>query len=309
MIEVMQIAPNHADHISGYKLDYLTEMFDKETITAQRKYDGERMLIHFYRGQVWCTSRRFSKKTGRYMENQERLANMPKLDIGYTVIDCECYSSTWSDIAGILHSLPERALSLQKTIPVKFACFDCLFYDEKDLRSQPYYERLEYLFKILSSIEYDDRFHFVEQKLVNNLDEAYDYRDQLIDKGYEGCVIKSLMRGYYDKGASLKMKRFETVDCVVIDYQTGSGKYASTVGALILGYYEPTTESFVRISNVNCGTDAERDWWRDNWLTAKYKVIEVKCQEITDKSLRHPVYVRLREDKDYTMITKETIFK
>ena len=57
------------------------------------------------------------------------------------------------------------------------------------------------------------------------------------------------------------------------------------------------------------GTDEERNMWRDHWTELKNSVIEVKCQEITEKSLRHPVFVRFREDKDYKMCTRNTIFK
>lgn len=307
---VKQIQPNHADHISGYKESWLNEMFAQDTIVAQRKYDGERMLVHFNHGETYCTSRRFSKKTGRYMENQDKLENLPTITgLDYTVVDCECYSNTWSDIAGILHSLPERAFALQHQVPVKFACFDCLFYDGKDLRELPYLERLKYLYRVLEILDGETRFHLVEQIIPHTLQEAYDYRDQLISLGYEGCVIKSLAKTYYDKGASLKAKRFETVDVVVTGYQQGTGKYVNTVGALTVGYYDPSTKSFVEISNVNCGTDADRDWWRDNWSQAQYSILEVKCQEITKKSLRHPVYIRKRPDKDFTMVTKETIFK
>lgn len=306
--KVLQICPNHADHISGYKEDWLREMFEHEAVIAQRKYDGERMLVHFNHDEVYCTSRRHSKKTNRYMENQDRLCNLPTIkDFDYTVIDCECYSRTWSDIASILHSLPERAKELQSTTPVSFACFDCLFYDGVDIRELPYASRLCCLHKVLDRLVDDPRFHYASTVFTNTLEEAYAYRDDMIRQGYEGCVIKSLNKTYYDVGASLKAKRFETVDVVVIDYQQGRGKYENTVGALIVGYYDG--KDFVQISKVNCGTDEDRNWWRDNWSTAKHSVIEVKCQEITAKSLRHPVYIRRRDDKDFSMVTRESIFK
>ena len=47
MIDVKQIKPNHADHISGYKEKWLNELYEFEPVIAQPKYDGERMLIHF----------------------------------------------------------------------------------------------------------------------------------------------------------------------------------------------------------------------------------------------------------------------
>ena len=130
-----------------------------------------------------------------------------------------------------------------------------------------------------------------------------------IDVGFEGIVVKSLKKTYRDMGASLKCKKFETVDVVVYDYIQGRGKYIDTVGALSIGYYDPTTGNIKHISQVNCGTDAERNMWRDRWSELKDSVIEVKCQEVTETSLRHPVYIRLREDKTAEMCTKDTIFK
>ena len=76
MTNAKQLKPTHADHISGYdwtnKKGYnaIDEMLKNEVVVAQRKYDGERMLVHFDGKDTYCTSRRTSKKTGRYMENQ-----------------------------------------------------------------------------------------------------------------------------------------------------------------------------------------------------------------------------------------------
>lgn len=325
----LQIQPNHADHISYYRKEYLEEMFKENMCIAQAKYDGERMLIHFCDGQAWCTSRRYSKKTNRFMENQDKLPILQEFAKtlqsrrieGYTVLDCEFYSKDWSTAVGILHSLPERAIALQKDNEVKFAVFDCLYIDGLDIRDRDYIDRLKQVCNILGEI-WDDRIHIVdfvkadftlgsllEAGNLSEFDDIEKCMQACINAGYEGAVIKSLGKSYYEKGACLKAKKFETVDCVVIDYQQGRGKYSNTVGALLVGYYDKEANKFVQISNVNCSTDAERDWWRDNWATAQYSVIEVKCQEITDRSLRHPVYIRRRDDKDFSMCTRETIFK
>ena len=183
----------------------------------------------------------------------------------------------------------------------------------------PYVERLDYMYQALDKFKcrnlrstafLDNNFELCTiDKAINilTIDDVNNLMMSTINKGYEGIVIKSLSKTYYEKAASLKCKKFETVDVVVIDYQQGNGKYADTIGALIVGYYD--NGNFVKISKVNCSTDKERNWWRDNWQIAKYSVIEVKCQEITDKSLRHPVYIRRRDDKTFEMCTKETIFK
>lgn len=323
--KVKQIWPAHADHISQYKDKWLLDMFRNSRVVAQRKYDGERMLIHFNEQEVYCTSRRISKKTNRYQENQDKLVNLPtllmhaetaeKYYLGYTVLDCECYSNDWSSIVGILHSLPERAHELQKTTEVKFAVFDCIWLDGHYVGDLPYSERLEYAKALISHL--DERFHIAETQYVNNLEETYVLAQKYWNNDLEGIVIKPLNAKYYDKGAMLKLKKTETVDVVVYGYQPGTGKYSNVVGALYVGYYNEETNEIVHISKVNCGTDEDRLWWKDyfNRLelhtddTDKWKVLEVKCQEITDKSLRHPVYVRIRDDKHYKECTKDTIFK
>ena len=306
---ILQIKPNHADHISSYTDKYLNSMFESETIVAQRKYDGERMLIHFDNGKTYCTSRRIGKN-GLFTQNEDKIINLPTLqNIGYTVIDCECYAANWSEIVGVLHSLPERAHTLQKNgVKVKFAVFDCLFFDDTDIRDAAYLERLYRAIDVVEALNMNN-MSVVESTQVISKENAMEFMQVALSEGFEGCVIKSLERAYYDKGASLKCKKFETVDCVVCGYQNGNGKYANTIGALEIGYYDEKNDKFIPISKVNCGTDAERELWnihRKEWL---HSVIEVKCQEITNKSLRHPVYIRRRDDKDYKMCTKDTIFK
>ena len=324
--KVKQIWPAHADHICYYNDRFLQPMFKNEPVVAQPKYDGERMLVHFNKGEYYCTSRRHSKKTDRYMENQDKLPVLELIaddlaDLDYTVIDCECYAKDWSTIVGILHSLPERAIELQEKDKARFAAFDCIFYDGKDLRELPYAVRLSYLVKLIDKINYEP-FHLVRfmndahtigemqnATLIESTSDWQECMENAVNAGFEGIVIKSLLKKYYDKGAILKCKKFETIDCVVIGFQDGRGKYENSIGALEIGYYDKAKNDFVKISNVNCGTDAEREAINNCKLKYLYKVVEVKCQEITDKSLRHPVFVRFRDDKDYTMCTKDTIFK
>lgn len=326
--KVKQLQPNHADHISYYKQDYISSMLESEPVIAQPKYDGERMLIHINNGEVYCTSRRFSKKTDRYMENQDKLPILQEVckdfSLGYTVIDCEAYAKDWSTAVGILHSLPERAIELQKQDTLHFAVFDCLFFNGEDIRNQPYISRLHKAYQVVQSLNYEP-LHLVKimrssevsydvddiqnVSFVNKYDEIEEIMNRAIHFGFEGIVLKSLMRAYYDVGASLKCKKFETVDCVVCGYQQGRGKYENSVGALEIGYYDSEQDKVIQISRVNCGSDVEREMWNQNREKMLNSVIEVKCQEVTDRSLRHPVYVRLREDKDYKMCTKSTIFK
>lgn len=325
---VKQLCPAHADHISHYNDKYLSKMFLTEEVIAQPKYDGERMLIHFDGPNVYCTSRRISKKTGEYMRNEDKLIDLTEAykttePWKYTVLDCECYSKDWSTIVGILHSLPERAKALSQINLPQFAVFDCLFYNGTDMRDMPYKTRLSFAADVVADFNYKPlhmckeiglfysivKYNSSTRMYIRNKTDVELAMTSAINNGFEGVVVKSLNRKYYDKGAYLKAKKFETVDVIVYDYIKGNGKYDNTVGALKVGYWDPEKSQVIHISKVNCGTDEERNMWFNNWQTLRGSVIEVKCQEITDKSLRHPVYVRLREDKNPFGCTKETIFK
>lgn len=326
MSNVIQIKPNHADHISYYRQKFLDDMFEAEPVIVQPKYDGERMLIHFDDDRIYCTSRRISKATGEFTRNEDKLKSLREMYTvdkhrKYTVLDCECYSKDWSTIVGILHSLPERADVLSALNVPQFAVFDCLYYDGEDVKDMKYVDRLLLAKSVVDNMNYKpmhlvkfmNNNHVVDDMthagLITSTEDWQECMNNAIEAGFEGVVLKSLQRKYYDKAASLKCKKFETVDVVVCDYQQGTGKYSDTVGALSVGYYDPATDSYVKISNVNCGTDEERNMWRDRWAELKGSVIEVKCQEITDRSLRHPVYIRLREDKNAKECLRDTIFR
>lgn len=330
MTNAKQIQPTHADHISIYdwtnKKGYnaIDEMLKNETVVAQRKYDGERILMHFDADNLYMTSRRKSKKNNNNFTEVQ--ANFPQfrknIGIGYTVIDGELFANIkdkngnsvndWSTIVGIIHSLPERAILLQqnKDISVRYAAFDCLFYDGEDLREKDYFTRLIYLKKALALINNNQIFQ-VTSFAVSSKKRLYEIRDEHIANNEEGIVVKSLNRKYYDKGAYIKAKRFETKDVVVYSFDYGAGKYSNTVGALKCGYYDDKTNSIIHITDVNCGTDKDRDEWLQGFKDGSRVngVIEVKCQQITKNSLRHPVYIRYRKDKDYKMCTKDTIFE
>lgn len=317
--KVKQILPSHAEHLSKFKEKYIDNLFKTDTLIVQPKFDGERMLIHFNNEEIYTTSRRVNKD-GYYMENQDKLPKLTSLKIpysfenkpiGYTVIDCECYAKNWNEIVGVLHSLPERAIELQKEVDVKFAVFDILFFDGCDLRDIPYMDRLSILIDFINILkEYNDAsFIDITPTKPIKKEEIEKEMESALNEGYEGIVIKPLSKFYYDKGALIKVKKFETVDLVIMDYQPGEGKYEGLIGAVIVGYYDEATDSLVKVAKVNCGTDEERRNWTANWNNMLGKVMEVKCQEITDKSLRHPVYIRLRDDKSYKMCTKDTIFK
>ena len=106
------------------------------------------------------------------------------------------------------------------------------------------------------------------------------WMELLVERGYEGVVLRQ-----DDKW--LKVKPVETYDVKVLGYQPGLGKNEGRLGAVITS-----------MGKVGTGfSDEERDQFTKKYIVGR--MIEVKCMHLTAESkFRHPVFVRLREDKE-----------
>jgi ATP-dependent DNA ligase len=141
-----------------------------------------------------------------------------------------------------------------------------------------------------------------------------------LDAGYEGGMIKRTAATYQPNKRSadwLKVKRMSTGDFFIIGSTPGKGKNEGKVGSLKLAYYDeskldkslPVKEGF-EAAVVYCAdmrgfddatmdmlTDPETGDVKDEFIG---RVVEVMAQGRTkNERLRHPHFVRWREDKRY----------
>lgn len=132
--------------------------------------------------------------------------------------------------------------------------------------------------------------------LVKDEEEIFDYFSKFRARGLEGCIIKAKDGDYHPRRNRdwMKLKDSASVDVPIVGAVEGTGKYEGMLGALIVDVEGVT---------VNVGTgfhDGERmELWEahnEGWL--KDRIIEVEYHEKTpDGSLRHPRFVRFRNDK------------
>tara|TARA_R110000822_G_scaffold46604_4_gene123983 strand:+ start:1209 stop:2081 length:873 start_codon:yes stop_codon:yes gene_type:complete len=119
-------------------------------------------------------------------------------------------------------------------------------------------------------------------------------------KGGEGVILKRCEGIYMPEKRNfelMKIKEELTLDLQVIDKFEGDGKYAGTLGGLIV---IDSHEIKHRVSGM---TDAQRDAWWKRPEAIINKVVEIKAMKrLKDGSLREPRFKAIRYDKSISEI-------
>lgn len=120
--------------------------------------------------------------------------------------------------------------------------------------------------------------------------EAWDMAAAARAWNVEGWVLKrSNYRGWW------KWKLERTIDLLVTGIKPGQGKYSGTVGALLCSFVDDDG-SHVEVASVSGMTDEQRARMGRHDIG---RVVEVRYQQVGSLGrLRHPRFVRWRDDKD-----------
>jgi len=277
------------------------------------KWDGVRALARIEDGALSLRSRTGADITKRYPE----LAFLPQAFAGSDAI-----------VDGEIVALDERGLSsferlqermhvrapsehLVSQIPVVYFAFDLLYCDGYDLRKAPLLERKQLLQRLVHTSE---RFRFADHQLEHGV-ELFALAKQT---GLEGIVAKRADSPYVSERSAywMKLKVTKTLDAVVGGW-TESRTPALPFGSLLLGLYQGKKLRFIghvgsgfdakklqeisaklrELATADCPFDAvpetnEKPSWVEPELLARVKF----SGWTQEHSLRHPVFLGLRED-------------
>jgi ATP-dependent DNA ligase len=166
--------------------------------------------------------------------------------------------------------------------------FDVLQVDDRDVRSLPLEERRKILDEILVGTGLEVDIH-----RVNTVQEIEELKNEYISKGFEGLIVKNPLSRYGQANSWLKLKRFDTIDCFVIDFEdTPERRGTGFARSWFVGLYDKAGQ-VVNIGKV--GSFLEKV---DPRSIAIGTVLEVRFQQVTeDKKLRAPFILRVRHDK------------
>lgn len=246
------------------------------------KLDGVRTLAKVYRsGEV-----NYFSRSGKVFDNFSKFSESLRILAAPFLIHQEVVVFD-GEVTSKLGQFKNVMQQLRRHKDVDPSAFVYNIFDIIDPEDELWerYERLCWLFDKYEPLE--DVVLLEHLTVWNNVQELMQLA---LEKGYEGLVLKDKHSKYEFRRspAWYKVKESKTLDLPVVDYVEGTGKYEGMLGALKCVYHGKTVK-------VGTGfTDEERkEFWKN-----PPRLIEVGYQQESSKgSLRHPRFLRVREDK------------
>jgi bifunctional non-homologous end joining protein LigD len=283
------------------------------------KWDGYRAIAAVSQGEATLTSRNGNDLTARFAHVAKEIVKAVKTPD--CVLDgevCALDETGRSSFSAMQQGKPET--------PIVFYAFDLLELDGEPLIDLPLVERRKRLTALL-----DKRNRTV--RLSEGFDDGNALLQAATDQHLEGIMAKRLDSRYLPGKRTrdwLKVKTHGEQEFVIAGFTKGTGRRASSFGALVLGYYQGG--ELVYAGNVGTGFNSrEIDKLLDKlrplkratspfrevpkmpkvrktdviWVEPRL-VCEVEFAEWThDGRLRAPSYKGLREDKPAEDVRRE----
>lgn len=321
------------------------------TCAIEPKYDGFRLQIHYKKksGEVRLYSRNLEDVS--YMYPDVVMGVQQEINVEEVIFEGEAigYNPKTKQFLPFQETVQrKRKYDIEekaKEIPLKLFVFELLYYNGASYINETFLKRREVLEKVMNKDNSPEKHTTIlaPHSLLSDPVIIEKNFDDAVEEGLEGIIAKKL-DGTYKPGARgwnwIKFKRsysskiHDTVDCLVMGYDTGKGKRTGFgIGAFLVGVYDEKEETFKTVSKI--GTGLTDDEWRemkmrcdklqtkkkppeyiidktmevDMWVTPGI-VVEVKADEITQSpnhtalfALRFPRLVRFRDDKSKTDVT------
>jgi ATP-dependent DNA ligase len=262
-------------------------------VYVEPKLDGVRVVAF-----VTPTDVKFYSRTGKEFTTFDHLKksilDLKPNSFGTTyVLDGEVVSGSFNETVSQVRRTSKQATDAE------FHAFDILpmslFTDSEAVSVS--HEGRRHLLK-------DTGISMVPSYLAHSHEDVLERYQKIRDAGGEGVIVK-YPTGLYELKRShawMKIKGEESVDVRVTGMYEGLGKYVGMLGGLTVDV------DGVEVRVGGGFTDHQREtFWNKEWRTrpnlrgveATGRLIEVEYHEKTpDGSLRHPRFVRFRDDKD-----------
>lgn len=327
----MQDASTMLDCMNCHPIKSVSDLPGGREWVIEPKLDGFRLLARVNDKDVEFYTRSKKPQAGKLPHiERELLATFPP----GTVLDGEIVSMThglfstvvndFEWVQSVMLSKQPRSVSQQESTGrwLQYVVFDMMQVNGHDIRDQWWMNRVSALGQQLANAD----LKYVQQ--LPNFPASDLVHEKFVETGWEGSVVKDKM-GKYISGARgvywFKNKEQPTVDCVIVGYKPGKGKFKDLVGAVHFG--QPFLGSplndmdpedlpafvkkhkiemhaidgviYVERGHASGMDDRERLFMTNNKDALLGTVIEVGHNGIFPNKvkMRHPQFLRFRDDK------------
>ncbi len=263
------------------------------------KLDGIRALCYVNK-QLRFISRNQKNLTDKYPELAD---NRSFINAKSAILDGEIVA--YDELGNPRFSL------LQQGYAATYVVFDILMKDGNSLVDMALTARKKILDETVTSNEHFEKIFFTQNGMA--------LWQEMVKRNLQGVMAKKLNGHYYPglrSGTWLKIKLFNTIDCVIAGYLVGKRAIASLalglyddegqlqyIGNVGTGFSEKTIEALLaHLEKLKKATLAIKN--KENapthiqWVKPQL-VAEIKYLELTPYNiLRAPVFLRLRPDKE-----------
>jgi DNA ligase 1 len=310
-------------------LSELSEDFDEVlqahggTTALEFKYDGARIQIHKDKERVRVWSRRLTEVTDSLPE----IAAIAQNDLAGEsfILDGEVVAIGKDGRPFPFQELMRRFRRIHGIeaaageIPLCLYLFDCLFFDGASLIDEPYQSR----WRRLESLTRGK--HLAARLVTGDKAAAEDFLNRSLAAGHEGLMAKALESAYNPGNRGklwFKIKPAETVDCVIVAADRGSGRRRGWLSNYHLavadgaGGFTPVGKTFkgltdkeftamtARLQALKIADDGYTVSVRPDVLVeVAYNEIQHSPQYSSGFALRFARIARIREDKDPAQAT------
>ncbi len=198
-------------------------------------------------------------------------------------------------VGGILNALPEKSIRIQQERgPVEFYAWDIAKFKGRDVTQMPYGQRRELYEAVIAEIRLFNRHLHIVPAMPEGGDPVEFYRAIIHNpRGLpwsEGVVVK--YRDAVDQWC--KVKADDTLDVKVIRCLEGAGKFAGSLGAMVV---EGPTGVESEIGSFQL-TNEQRRWIWEHREVLTGQIAEVRALTVNESgAIRAGVFVRFHPSK------------
>lgn len=211
------------------------------------------------------------------------------------IIDGELAGKTWQQTMTLFRS-STADVAEELARDGRFWIFDLI--NPTELH-EPWKFRNERLHELLYKLD-DPQIRVLPNTRHDSFDDFCQAHNENLAKGCDGSILKATFGGYEFKRSSLwlKVKPIFEMDCKIVGFNEGKGKYVGTLGSIRVRVPIEDNKWSKEVTKVSGMDDADRDYIWKHRKSLIGKIIEVKYRAISEKAkLVEGRVHRLRLDK------------